>query len=490
MAITWQQVAAPDLTDVSRILGQGAADAGAGLTSIAKAFDPIRDAAKVRKNELTELNTLNEIQNINAIKDVNQLDSYLQGLNPQSLTQKHGDAIDLSKVLSTAASAKPNLQNAIGIDQKFAEEQLMQKDNPAYLNISEQIGTVKDASQLNPLRQEAALLDSPLGKKLIGEANAREQQLKDEARTTEDRARQVKLDGLTDAKTEANLAASAYFANIRPKLGQFGASPELMNDMESQPFFKLADPTTQNAYRQQLNANTTIESPLLSANQKIEFARANEKRLREADNLFNSAVTPLLNKEKKLNEDLSYFDSKGGDIGLMQSLNDVASIVKAASDTEISQEKVGELSDKVTNTINDAQSELAENYLKPESEEYKEVLASLSEAERKDKVNLPARMRLLLEEKARTDLNPKVVYKSLRDAGFNDPGMIFDNFGIPTDKFKTKLVQNASNYRRLEKQRIQINNEKVQAGITKEDSYRTSNDTLTNSILEAVKRTK
>lgn len=487
MAITWQQVAAPDLTDVSRILGQGAANAGAGLTSIAKAFDPIRDAAKVRKAELTELNTLDEIQKINSIKDVNQLDSYLSGLNANTLTARRGDAVDLSKVLSTAASAKTNLQNTIGVDQKFAEDQLVRTENPAYLDFKEKITAATSNEDLDALAQNAAALKSKYGAELVALADSRKKQLlsesqskEDRAQTIKERARTNKLNEESDIDLANNLSRSAYFAtglndviNNAGDLSDNQTQEDILNNLTSKSWFNRLPPEQQAADIQAVKDRFGLNSINLTSKEKETLLNTQAADAKAIEESFMSTKQSIDKESEKLAEQDSLYNSPNAAQGIVGWTSELVSNMKGAETSgflgfgtaheSINQEDVINLTNSANEGVDLAKAELKTTLLA--NPEYLAAKGIKAGTEYKD---LSAQQQTELEAEVGERLNPKVIYAALKQTTLEDPTGL-GKISLDVDSFKDRALAAANNYKMYTKEKTRLKQSLYDAEVTKRD---------------------
>ena len=489
MAITWQQVAAPDLTDTSRMLGQGAAGVAGGFKTLADAFNPIREAAKAQRTQTRDLNTLKEISLLDSIKDPNALQERLSQLSPEALAQQYNGAenIDLSKVLSHAQSALPKLQEQITSNQKFGVQQQDFNELAVANDLNEKLYAAKTANEVNALIPEFQALEGKAGADGIKSLNARLKEFESQEIAKEDRTQTLLDRDFSNLQRQNSQEANLYFSSIRPKLEQFGATPDLMNDLESNPFFRNSTPEQQDTYRKQLNSHTTLESSLLPAETKIKLKAENDKVLSEAQGTYDSITTGLNNEEKKVQENLSYYEDNSGALGIMKDLSNISGIVKAADDGTIDSERVGEISESITEIVNQEQSKLAELYGKRNSPVYEEIFNSIPEATKKSLSNeeLHKRVRLMAEQKAKDDINPRVIYKTIKDAGFKDP-VWFSSLSENDSVFKNKLAQNAEEFNRLKKKQDDINKSKTQTQTEYSNKLRNQADILQQSIMKSV----
>lgn len=378
MTITWQNVAAPDLTDVSRMLGQGVAGTANAFSGIANAFDPIKDAAKKQRDNLIKLNTATELDAINSIQDVNALNDYVTKLNRTGLTDRYGqNNVDVEQILAAAAKAPEALVNRINSVNDFKENQLKLTETPQYRNLYEQINLAKDTNTLNQIGLEAAKLGSQYGVELTGLIQSRK-----EALTRSDRENKEFTMRYEKAKDEEKdrliqNESDKYFGNIYniipENLTGDEAKAYVYKDLINKSFYINADEKAKTAMLNQFTerfdkgANTAFIDPKVRRNlleqqdkfnidnQPTEASIANTQRLsQENENLIRNYETT----------------SEKGNI--FDSVNNIASALKGDAidgwiiddDVKLKQKNINDISQSIADTVSSVKSDLAEQYSK------------------------------------------------------------------------------------------------------------------------------
>ena len=457
MAITWQQVAAPDLTDTSRMLGQGAAGVATGLKTLADAFNPIREAAKVRQAETRDLNTLKEISLLDSLKDPNALQARLSQLTPEGLTQQYGaDNIDLSKVLSHAQSALPNLQNQITTNQNFGTKQAEFEEQPAYNSIGEELAGATTLDQLDAIQQKFAGLNSKLGLDGTKAVEAKRQKLISERQTQEDRNRSLTKDNRQIGVTQAQDAAAKFYADIPDLLNVYTSGTELAQHMEDSPWFEKLPIAEQESLRDKVNSVFTAESSYIPTDMKAAIKKSNEAELTAANTEYTNKAKPLMDELEKASN--TYTKLTGNGLGKREfSLLESAKSATGLKPSEISDlfgdqatglllEDTSEFSNDFNVGVERARAELVQTFKAPNSEELAAVkeralnYKRIKEPNATEKDLNPTDIDLAAQELINEYFNDGFLETTLKETGLYDPAG--SDTGLDINKFKNNLVKN------------------------------------------------
>jgi hypothetical protein len=158
--ITWQNVAAPDLTDSARLLQQGSSSLSQAFQNLGSAFNPIKDANEANYKKAVDQNTAAELDALNSIQDLDQLKAFTASLTDAGLRQKYGNAVDTKAIIAARDSAANNLMTRLNTQFDYDQKLVNRKDNLIADPLEEQI-----ASYVDP---ETMLKDMPALQQKIG----------------------------------------------------------------------------------------------------------------------------------------------------------------------------------------------------------------------------------------------------------------------------------------------------------------------------------
>lgn len=438
MAITWQQVAAPDMTDVSRMLNVGANQTADALKNLSSAFDPIKQAAANTRKDLVEKNTLNAINEINSISDMGQLDSYLKNTGPQQLIDRFGqDNIDLNKVLSTAAGARDSLTTRLNNQFQFGENQLKQTEVQNFRDISEKIGAAKASGDLDALVPLAQALKSQYGVDAVKDIEAKRAALDNEkrARTTfeqTERTYKTAQEKEQYAKDKGGWYAGLFDRIAQSNLAGTGAIDGELNNLKIQPFYALATPEEQRAMLTEFGNRVMFDpsNPEFNPAMRNEAAKlklANKTLLDPLESESATLQTALDKRTKEYNK-YSQDTDNGAQFSFMGAVKNVAG-GKGTDDfgiddaSSLKQDDVVEINNAVTESLTALKSQVIEEQFNEANKKlplYKKMEALAKE---KFKTQIPnaAQVRVAGDEILSGLLTDGVILKALKNSDLGNP---------------------------------------------------------------------
>lgn len=329
MAITWRDVAAPELGSSARMLDNGAQSLVNAFSSLNKAFDPIRDARQFQQNEAIKNNTNLELDRINQIQDVNTLRQLIPTLSRDAITQRYGAGnVDVDKIMSVAMNAEKNLTDRLTSQFNYDQARLKQADTPVFNALNEDLNSYTTSKDMLPaldsLRERAKSLND--GGSTMAAINARyeslvkaEQDKKDEAF---DRERKIyefnynKNQNALQEKKDNEEAKYNSLYNLLVQSHQQGASQADLNRMVmSSGLPEQMQSALVNTARSFVSGNSTF----LDADEQLSLAKtksAGEADIQAQDQLFqNETVIP---RENSIKERIA---SYGGTIDNVKEMN-------------------------------------------------------------------------------------------------------------------------------------------------------------------------
>lgn len=219
MAITWQALDAPRLTESAQMMNQSANNLANAFSGLNKAFDPIRQARAVQlqedRNAIVDSLTgaLNNAQTLEATEALKR-----QYLDPSNL-QRFGvdlSAENIQAIRSAAERAPQDFMERTKLNNDFVVSQQQAADRPVSQSLLELIQSAKDLTQLESLRanitEQAKGMND--GQKVLAAFNDRVAAFNTDATRREEQQRARTLFGQTQEDRTKTKAEEATFKEL------------------------------------------------------------------------------------------------------------------------------------------------------------------------------------------------------------------------------------------------------------------------------------
>lgn len=310
MPITWQQVAAPDLSASTEMMNQGANNLASAFKGINAAFDPIRKANAAVAQQETQNNTDSIVS---ALKNASTLDAtkaLVQGLDPNKLKETLGDRIDMGRVMAARDQAVAGFMDRQNTDYQYAQNQIAQQEKPIIGDLGEQIAGIGSLEDLKTKRDGIIKQASSLtnGGALIEALNQREKDLQGKADAAVDRDNRLFLFGEQKKGILQAEAVDKIYGAVVGAVRQ-GADPTTVNQsmMDAEQYQSLTA-EQKIALQQKVNDLQGENSILLDASEREELAKsraANQAKLKAE---FDSVERSLAPSDKYVADGMKEFE--------------------------------------------------------------------------------------------------------------------------------------------------------------------------------------
>lgn len=304
MPITWQQVAAPDLSGSTEMMNQGANNLASAFKGINAAFDPIRKANAAVAQQETENNT-NSI--VSALKNASTLDAtkaLVQGLDPNKLKETFGDRINIGQVMAAKDQAVAGFMDRQNTDYQYAQTQIAQQEKPIIGDLEEQVAGIGSLEDLKARRDGIIKQASSLanGSPIMESLNQRAKDLQSEIDAKVDRSNKQLVFNQGQREFQKQEGMSALYNGLLSAAKQ-GAEPTVLNDlMVNSAEFNALSPDNQAKLKANVDAIYSLNSPLLDTDEKQKLADLEKQKQAEAQGTL-TAFQQSLAPAKKMLED-------------------------------------------------------------------------------------------------------------------------------------------------------------------------------------------
>lgn len=304
MPITWQQVAAPDLSASTEMMNQGANNLASAFKGINAAFDPIRKANAAVAQQETQNNT-NSI--VSALKNASTLDAtkaLVQGLDPNKLKETFGDRIDMGQVMAAKDQAVAGFMDRQNTDYQYAQNQIAQQEKPIIGDLEEQVAGIGSLEDFNARREGIIKQASSLtnGSPIMAALNQRGKDLQSKLDADVDRNNRLYLFGKQREDIQRKEGYSALYNGLLDAAQQGAAPAELSDLMVNSPEFKALSPDDQAKLKANVDSIYGENSPLIDTDEKQKLAELKNQEQAKAQSIltaFEQTIAPA----KKMLED-------------------------------------------------------------------------------------------------------------------------------------------------------------------------------------------